>query len=391
MLIISGISPSFAGSDLFLVAGCPNPKGDTAFPASLYRCNSSNQDLTLLSEIIDGDVGTEFIRAYHDERILMAAGTSWRTTPDGMVFAKINMDSPSEIKYFKLPLPELGAFINAYLLNVPERGKYQAVDLWKDEASILYGIDLESGKQQILPWEFLQYVKITGRQGIAVLSSDIMLLKPDTTNGLWTFHGKDSIRMQCDLPKGIEFANNDIVTLAVNNDRMMALTSKNTRLRIISGRPYSLFHVYDKKENTWRMGEFEGSWAKVSSFGDWIAGCSADRVDSATSENVTIQTESNRKHGFPFSTRMDFGHLEAPGILFLYDIRTGKKYTIETNQGDSEILLVEENVVYYRVNDRILKAKIGKESIGEPELVVEGEIVPDIHWAFMGPEIGTTQ
>ena len=80
-----------------------------------------------------------------------------------------------------------------------------------------------------------------------------------------------------------------------------------------------------------------------------------------------------------------------PGILFLYDIRTGKKYTIETNQGDSEILLVEEGIMYYRVNDRILKAKIGKESIGEPELVVEGEIVPDIHWAFMGPEIGTTQ
>jgi hypothetical protein len=57
-------------------------------------------------------------------------------------------------------------------------------------------------------------------------------------------------------------------------------------------------------------------------------------------------------------------------------------------QGDSEILLVQDETVYYRVFDAIYKAAIidGK-SLGEPELLVkDGQIVPQIHWAFLKKE-----
>jgi hypothetical protein len=56
----------------------------------------------------------------------------------------------------------------------------------------------------------------------------------------------------------------------------------------------------------------------------------------------------------------------------------------DTKQGDSEILLVANNEVYYRVSDEIFKAPIlnGKK-LGKAKLLIKNEVVPDIHWAFL--------
>jgi hypothetical protein len=51
------------------------------------------------------------------------------------------------------------------------------------------------------------------------------------------------------------------------------------------------------------------------------------------------------------------------GELSLFNIRTDKKYTIDTGQGDSEILLIDGETVYYRVNDSVYKARIGAAAI----------------------------
>ncbi len=55
-----------------------------------------------------------------------------------------------------------------------------------------------------------------------------------------------------------------------------------------------------------------------------------------------------------------------------------------TGHGDSEVLLVQDDIVYYRVNDKIFKAPIIKgETLGEAKLLIQDERVPDIHWAFI--------
>ena len=69
----------------------------------------------------------------------------------------------------------------------------------------------------------------------------------------------------------------------------------------------------------------------------------------------------------------------------LYNIRSRQSHRIRTGQGDSEILLVDGDVVYYRVNDTIYKAPIGQ----KPELngtkLFSGPEVQLAHWASMGP------
>ena len=73
-----------------------------------------------------------------------------------------------------------------------------------------------------------------------------------------------------------------------------------------------------------------------------------------------------------------------PGILFVFNAKSKKYIEWNTGQGDSEILLVQNDEVYYRVNDKIYRAQIiNGEKLGESELLIQDERVPDIHWAFI--------
>jgi hypothetical protein len=71
-----------------------------------------------------------------------------------------------------------------------------------------------------------------------------------------------------------------------------------------------------------------------------------------------------------------------PGILHLYNVATEKYYTITTNQGDSEIILVDNNTVYYRVSDRLYSAAITDSGLDPAKLLATSEIIRDAHWAF---------
>jgi hypothetical protein len=74
-----------------------------------------------------------------------------------------------------------------------------------------------------------------------------------------------------------------------------------------------------------------------------------------------------------------------PGKLHLYDVETEQLYTINTEQGDSEIVLVEADVVFYRVSDRLYSVSLRETGLGEPRLLCTDELIRDAHWAFMKP------
>jgi hypothetical protein len=83
-----------------------------------------------------------------------------------------------------------------------------------------------------------------------------------------------------------------------------------------------------------------------------------------------------------FESTSDRGEIY-PGRLDVYNIDTDKLFTITTNQGDSEILLIEDNTVYYRVSNRLYKAPITDGGIGTAALIATDEAIRDAHWAFI--------
>lgn len=77
-----------------------------------------------------------------------------------------------------------------------------------------------------------------------------------------------------------------------------------------------------------------------------------------------------------------FSHETYPGVLHLYNADTAKTFTINTHEPDSEILLVENQTILYRVNDSLFEAKLESDGIGPARLLVQSDVIRDTHWAF---------
>jgi hypothetical protein len=72
-----------------------------------------------------------------------------------------------------------------------------------------------------------------------------------------------------------------------------------------------------------------------------------------------------------------------PGRLHVFDTDTENVYTITTNQGDSEILLIDAGTVYYRVSSRLYGVSISDKGLGEARLLATDDVIRDAHWAFV--------
>ena len=417
VLILLGIAALLtlhqAGREIYFVSGCPFSEGNVTFPADLYVQQDDSHSLRRIRNVLSSEVGTEWICCYQDQRVVLlsechlgALARHQRPKEGEVAFAVIDMDSPSVPQDYKIVYDGYTPS-NWHLLEVPNEGLYQT--MWilarsreakpEDNFGVyglqdmpFLGVHLPTGTQSQLDHDYYRYAVLSGASGPAVQQeADILILNVTGENEL--YDRRMVSRMDWNLPESFIRS----ATQGVQPIGGVMVCVENRELRVIRWRlierkdrkelPY---FILNKATGQWNILDIDGDNSGIRAYNHWVAGYIMHE-EAKESPGKDKRRQAQTETGYPFDWRIMERKMYFPGILFLYDIRTGKKYTIETNQGDSEILLVEEGIMYYRVNDRILKAKIGKESIGEPELVVEGEIVPDIHWAFMGPEIGTTQ
>src|SRR5205085_11933669 len=187
--------------------------------------------------------------------------------------------------------------------------------------------------------------------------------------------------------------------IVVNNDEISVF------LRLFdqsSGTPGTIgkitLYIYDKKSQLWHTEDFEGASSSFRGFGSWIAVNQAEAnyvVISGVAQPKPVVKESpgkaqRQKILDPQDWWWDqepidalFGSYYFPGIIHIYDVRSARQYGLATGQGDSEVLLVEGNTIYYRVNDTLYRAEIGPTNIQNPIELVRDENVQLAHWAFL--------
>ena len=132
---------------------------------------------------------------------------------------------------------------------------------------------------------------------------------------------------------------------------------------------------------------------KLRAFGDWIAWSEyGDAKVAARAAKAGLPVESpgssewrkeNSRWGKADLYGLRGNNVINSGILHLYHAKTDQHLTMDTKQGDSEILLVEGESVYYRVLDRVYRASIGKAGITGRQLLAKSELIRDAHWAFL--------
>jgi hypothetical protein len=153
----------------------------------------------------------------------------------------------------------------------------------------------------------------------------------------------------------------------------------------------AILYVHNRQANTWREIRSRGNMPQCRIFGRWLAtrvmtGINPASVGIYRDTNPGHKDESNVwvKYERP-NVREEFDSLfyRIPGIFTLDNLSDGRRITLKTHEEDSEILDVrKDGLVLYRVNDEIFSAKIEGDNLGPSKLVVKGEDVPEVHWAF---------
>ena len=123
----------------------------------------------------------------------------------------------------------------------------------------------------------------------------------------------------------------------------------------------------------------------IRGFGRYIAMTESELPTAAHPRSAGIEEwkKGNREFGPDLNTVAQEGRIILTGKLDIYDIETGKLSKITTNQGDSEVLLVDGGFAYWRVANRLYSAPITDAGIGTPRLLATDESIRDAHYAFM--------
>jgi|GEM_PF-2271297 len=164
------------------------------------------------------------------------------------------------------------------------------------------------------------------------------------------------------------------------------------------------FVIYDKKSKEWYKYTLKGNITSVRSYENGWVGGTIMEWDNSNEKNSNSSIEHRFKRippgyeerdpilydwptgiwGDCFDERAINLNTFYPGLLYLFNVHTKDYIEWDTKQGDSEVLLLVDNIVYYRVNTKILKSTIvNNKELGQPEILLDDVRARDIHWMYI--------
>lgn len=123
--------------------------------------------------------------------------------------------------------------------------------------------------------------------------------------------------------------------------------------------------VYKPESDSWTSLLIEGAETRLRTINGWLVGNVADSDP---------RTDHVKRVGYPPLQRENIIMID-PSSGASLDISIGK---------DSEILWVDGEIVYYRIENQLFKATLRGNSLTERTLLLKDQRVRHIHWAFRG-------
>ncbi|MHC1702734.1 MAG: hypothetical protein AB9846_02390 [Tenuifilaceae bacterium] len=190
------------------------------------------------------------------------------------------------------------------------------------------------------------------------------------------------------LPDSLQLGRKEMLNIIINNKNQFVIYHSSTQYTANQIGSTTLI-IYDYNKQKWYKQQVKGNYPSINSYGSWLVGVVYDYT--GMNENTFNESPGkderkmiNSKNEFNAGTRFAYFHIYSPGTLYLFNTFTQKYIEWNTGQGDSEILFVEEDKVYYRVNDEIYKVPIIKgEKLGKSILLIKDIQNVDIHWGFI--------
>ena len=380
IIIIINITLAADGGRLFFVSGVPSPDLINTYQTCLYRFDLIQKNLFLIREIASKNEGTFCIISNYDDRILLIA---YPAPVNPAYFAVIDMDKPLENKILKFNYNDLKSpdysLLESHLYNLND--KLSIINVFGNGKVYKYFIGAinDSNKRfiDIHDLSVLSDIRVDGSPGPWV-PGDTFYIFSDEKRNLFVYGDIShepkkfvKIYLGLKLPNGVKYNKNNIIVAWINNKNMLALSVSEDETTKSCKNEYTIYYVFNKLNKEWREVHFKGANTQIRGFGRWIVGV-VNNINSIDKKNDIKFVDKNKNSNKAINN-----------TIALYDIINKKMYNIKANDADSEVLLVENDAVYYRLHDKIYKAKILKEFIGPSHLLIKSDQVPNIHWAFI--------
>lgn len=390
-------------------------EGKDLYPVLLY--NLLNDSLVLRQEVSIYNSSIDNIRMYFEQKKIIIH--YYPKLYDTSKYCSLDFKNQLKINNYNVHDNEYGCYRN-FLIS-----KNDNISLLIEQVDHNYekwrlkGLDLKDQSINTFSDSDLQYFIGEGYQGLGIedvfgsykmSSLDIRTAYNDTGKLFYYIKPLTDFDSKYKYPMpnvdDLRNVDSDFVRLTPRNGQYVVIINTSNYL-ILRGKTRKFnggtckgqYLIYDKEKKEWSSKDFKGSDPTLRAYGDWFAGAVVDDIRDIP-ENIKGGPISGEKYwikektewGDPPGMRFKDLLIYPYGVLFLYNHKTGAYIEWDAmengeHQGDSEIILVQDNTVYYRINDKIYKAPIvNGEKLGEPELLVTDPRVPYIHWAFIATE-----
>jgi hypothetical protein len=379
---------------IYLMTGAQTTRTTAAFSSELLQVGPDGR-VQPVAQIASKEAGLFWVEVSYDARILTAITRKAITGEEGSAVIVVDFDKGNVVKRCYVPLspPNLMG-IEEWLANVPGKG-FAVVDrleafgpvIGKQELIRAIFIDpsiqCDSSYEVIAPSDSTSIV-LNGRAAVAgIAANEPVVFGLDTGGRIFRrFRDGRMLYIGYQLPEafrsGVEHQGFSVM---VNNPQELVAVVEGSgadkAFRVLGFR---------KRDQTWHLVPNPSDrYPFARSFGHYLAFPEA-HVKSPGLPESAGRTEWGKKestHGPSVRDVFQNSELAYPGRLHLYDLDIEKAYMIDTKQGDSEVLLVENNVVYYRASDRLYSVPITEEGLGAARLLATDESIRDAHWAFI--------
>jgi hypothetical protein len=389
-------------SQLYFLSGIPNwdpQKGDVDTAIQILRVLDDNTALTPVTTLATVSSTASFIRAYHNERIVVIGSPQNDIT--NLIILK--MDAPCQPQTLKI---DKGfSTLNTYLLDIPNKGLYLAKEGFnlKNKGSQLLTYSLVTGQTEPMAPDILKYAELPGDSGVTLNDKYMMDVFLDEKGVVWkswiTELNPNGFNLNwIALPHSAQ-PDSRTGTIQVNGvlqpmaDATWYIGNKNINLLNVPGSaPEKKFNywLFDKTRDAWRKivmpGKDLDALPKLKAFGTWLAGVLVGKAVD-TPEEISAAEDKIKKAGRENDNAYhDYLMMNSQQVIYIYDTKSDQSYKIKTDDIVTEVLLIENNTVYYRVNDRLYQATLSNgEAIGT-KLIVQDPALVNVYWAFIGPK-----
>lgn len=370
---------------LYLLSAAVWPNGESRFPAVLFQLDSQRASVRWASTISRSSDGVNSVLYSFEERLLLVSGPS----AVGDRWVLIPSSDPGKPRVFRLESRK-GVLLRPHLARIRNEAWLTVANIEAASTgeSNLRGVRLTDLVQRDLdPTSALRDLRLDGAPGGAYPNAEYAdLYLPAGSRSPLLSEWRKSTRIVTDivLPGGVKFSPRDRIVLIPRNGHFLALSSIDTRVRGATSGSTPI-HVYDRRAKSWQSLQVPGGQTGFRAFGEWLCAHVGYSADGRVSPGSQQRGGEAPTTGPGFESYASDRNLFQPGLIWLYHVPTRRVISVETGQGDTEVLWVKEDHVLFRGDRTLYEARIDDTRLVDQRKLLERDFIADVHWVFYGP------